>query len=100
MAESLKTWQTLIPSLSEAQRRWYVGQKALELGRGGIEQIHGPHVIILYARVPNPPEEAKITTYFFTNTNCRSAILCRQSSGKGFPPYDCPLSHGGSEGAN
>lgn len=40
MAESLKTWQTLIPSLSEAQRRWYVGQKALELGRGGIEQIH------------------------------------------------------------
>ena len=40
MAESLKTWQTLIPSLSEAQRRWYVEQKALELGRGGIEQIH------------------------------------------------------------
>jgi transposase len=40
MAESLKTWQTLIPSLSQAQRRWYVGQKALELGRGGIEQIH------------------------------------------------------------
>jgi transposase len=40
MAESLKTWRTLIPSLSEAQRRWYVGQKALELGRGGIEQIH------------------------------------------------------------
>jgi hypothetical protein len=69
MAESLKTWQTLIPSLSEAQRRWYVGQKALELGRGGIEQIHGPHGIILYARVPNPPEEAKITTYFFTNPN-------------------------------
>ena len=25
------------------------------------------HGIILYARVPNPPEEAKITTYFFTN---------------------------------
>src|SRR5919108_5872226 len=40
MAEGLKTWQTLIPSFSEAQRRWYVGQKALELGRGGIEQIH------------------------------------------------------------
>lgn len=36
----LKTWQTLIPSLSEAQKRWYIAQKALELGRGGIARMH------------------------------------------------------------
>jgi transposase len=38
--QTLKTWQSLIPSLSEAQKRWYVAQKAIELGRGGITQMH------------------------------------------------------------
>lgn len=37
---SLKNWQSLIPSLSEAQKRWYVGLKAIELGRGGIARMH------------------------------------------------------------
>jgi transposase len=37
---SLKNWQILIPSLSEAQKRWYVGLKAIELGRGGIARMH------------------------------------------------------------
>ena len=36
----VKTWQSLLPGLSEAQRRWYVAQKALEYGRGGIEFVH------------------------------------------------------------
>jgi hypothetical protein len=30
----------LLPVLNEAQRRWYIAQKALELGRGGIERVH------------------------------------------------------------
>jgi len=38
--KNLKTWKSLIPSLSEAQKRWYIGQKAIELGRGGIAQMH------------------------------------------------------------
>jgi len=38
--KTLKNWQTLIPSLSEAQKRWYVGLKAIELGRGGIARMH------------------------------------------------------------
>ena len=38
--EQVEIWQSLIPSLPEAQRRWYLAQKALELGRGGIERVH------------------------------------------------------------
>jgi transposase len=37
---TLKNWKVLIPSLSEAQKRWYVGLKAIELGRGGIARMH------------------------------------------------------------
>lgn len=38
--QTWKTWQSLLPSLSEAQKRWHVAQKALELGRGGIARMH------------------------------------------------------------
>jgi transposase len=36
----LSTWTKLLPALNEVQRRWYAAQKALELGRGGIERVH------------------------------------------------------------
>lgn len=39
-AKIQKTWLSLIPSLSEAQKRWYVAQKAIELGRGGVARMH------------------------------------------------------------
>lgn len=33
-------WLKLLSVLNEAQARWYAAQKALELGRGGIERVH------------------------------------------------------------
>ncbi len=39
-APDLATWVKLLPGLNEVQRRWYAAQKALELGRGGIQRIH------------------------------------------------------------
>lgn len=33
-------WLKLLPTLNEAQVRWFAGQKALEWGRGGIERVH------------------------------------------------------------
>lgn len=33
-------WMKLLPTLNEAQVRWFVGQKALEWGHGGIERVH------------------------------------------------------------
>jgi hypothetical protein len=32
-------WRKLLPTLNEAQRRWYVAQKALELGWGGVSRV-------------------------------------------------------------
>lgn len=34
------SWLKLLPSLCESQKRWYAGQKALELGRGGVATVH------------------------------------------------------------
>ncbi|MFH0903073.1 MAG: ISAzo13 family transposase [Pseudomonadota bacterium] len=34
------SWLKLLSSLSESQKRWYAGQKALELGRGGVARVH------------------------------------------------------------
>ncbi len=33
-------WLNVFRSLNEAQSRWFAAQKALELGRGGIKQVH------------------------------------------------------------
>lgn len=35
----LKAWAKLWPNLNEAQRRWCAGQKAIELGWGGITRV-------------------------------------------------------------
>lgn len=40
ITKNMELWQSLIGGLSEAQRRWHVAQKAIEIGRGGIEQMH------------------------------------------------------------
>jgi transposase len=32
-------WLKVLPTLSEARRRWYAAQRAIELGRGGITRI-------------------------------------------------------------
>ena len=39
--QHIKTWQRLLPGLSEALRRLTAAQKAIEYGRGGIEFVHG-----------------------------------------------------------
>jgi transposase len=36
----LAAWLKVLPTLNEAQTRWYVAQKALEVGRGGIQRVH------------------------------------------------------------
>lgn len=33
-------WLKLLSTLNEAQARWYAAEKAIELGRGGIERVH------------------------------------------------------------
>lgn len=33
-------WCKLLPTLNEAQRRWYAAQKAIEMGWGGITHVH------------------------------------------------------------
>ncbi len=35
-----KTWLKLLSNLNESTTRWYVAQKAIELGRGGIKTVH------------------------------------------------------------
>jgi hypothetical protein len=35
-----KTWLKLLSTLNESNTRWYVAQKAIELGRGGIKTVH------------------------------------------------------------
>jgi hypothetical protein len=37
--EALKEWCKLVPTLNEAQRRWYAAQKAMELGWGGVSRV-------------------------------------------------------------
>jgi len=39
-SEHMALWLKLLPGLNEVQRRWYAGQKAIELGRGGIQRVH------------------------------------------------------------
>src|SRR5262247_1777723 len=36
----LSSWLKLLPLLNERQRRLYAAQKVLELGRGGLKQVH------------------------------------------------------------
>jgi hypothetical protein len=38
--DPFEDWLKLLPVLNEAQVRWYAAEKALELGRGGLERIH------------------------------------------------------------
>jgi len=39
MHQQTEFWLRLLPTLSEAQRRWLAGVKALELGRGGLTYV-------------------------------------------------------------
>src|SRR5438067_8355746 len=34
------SWMALLPYLNEVQARLYAAEKAIELGRGGVEQVH------------------------------------------------------------
>lgn len=38
--DPVKLWLKLLPTLNEAQVRWFAAQKALEWGHGGIERVH------------------------------------------------------------
>jgi hypothetical protein len=38
--EDYATWLKVFATLDEARARWFVAQKALELGRGGVQQLH------------------------------------------------------------
>ena len=38
--EPLDLWLKLLPTLNEAQTRWFAAQKAIEWGHGGIERVH------------------------------------------------------------
>src|SRR5215475_6771839 len=37
---TLPSWLKLLPVLNERQRRLYAAQKVLELGHGGLKQVH------------------------------------------------------------
>jgi transposase len=39
-SETLSSWLKLLPLLNERQRRLYAAQKVLELGHGGLKQVH------------------------------------------------------------
>ena len=38
--EALTSWRKVLSLLNERQRRLYAAQKVLELGRGGLKQVH------------------------------------------------------------
>lgn len=38
--EALTSWCKLLPLLNERQRRLYAAQKVMELGHGGLKQVH------------------------------------------------------------
>src|ERR1044072_1756801 len=40
MSHALTSWLKLLPLLNERQRRLYAAQKVLELGHGGLKQVH------------------------------------------------------------
>lgn len=40
IAEALTSWLKLLPLLNERQRRLYAAQKVVELGHGGLKQVH------------------------------------------------------------
>jgi transposase len=40
MSAALASWLKLLPMLNERQRRLYAAQKVLELGHGGLKQVH------------------------------------------------------------
>jgi len=39
LSKEERRWLRLLSTLNEAQRRWYVADKALDLGRGGITRL-------------------------------------------------------------